>query len=74
VRYLVIDTSNWIGGKTVLVSPEWVRRVDWKDRLIFIDLTKDGIKESPEYDPTVEITREYENRLYRYYGRPVYWE
>ncbi len=74
VRYLVIDTSNWIGGKTVVVAPEWVRRVDWKDRLIHIDLTREGIKESPEYDPTVEMTREYEDRLYRYYRRPVYWE
>lgn len=26
IRYMVIDTSNWIGGRTVLVSPEWVRR------------------------------------------------
>src|SRR5262245_25507436 len=28
VRYLVIDTSNWIGGKSVLISPAAIEKVD----------------------------------------------
>jgi len=74
IRYLVIDTSNWIGGRTVLVSPEWVRRIDWNDRLFHVDLTRDAIKDSPQYDPTIELDREYETRLYAYYRRPAYWK
>ena len=73
VRYLVIDTSNWIGGRTVLVAPDWVRRIDWHDRLLLVDLTRDAIKNSPEYDPTVELDRDYEDQLYEYYRRPAYW-
>jgi uncharacterized protein YrrD len=31
VRYLVVDTEKWWGGKTVLVSPEWLARVTWDE-------------------------------------------
>jgi uncharacterized protein YrrD len=29
IRYLVVDTEKWWGGKTVLVSPAWLTRVTW---------------------------------------------
>jgi sporulation protein YlmC with PRC-barrel domain len=73
-RYLVIDTSNWIGGRTVLVSPDWVRRVDWNTREIHVDMSRDAVKESPEYDPTIELTRDYEEQLHGHYRRPAYWK
>ena len=28
VRYLVVDTSNWIGGKSVLIAPIAIETVD----------------------------------------------
>jgi sporulation protein YlmC with PRC-barrel domain len=31
IRYLVVDTEKWWGGKTVLVSPEWLTRVTWDE-------------------------------------------
>ena len=31
IRYLVVDTEKWWGGKTVLVSPEWLARVTWDE-------------------------------------------
>jgi hypothetical protein len=30
IRYLLVDTSNWIGGRSVIVSSEAVERVDGK--------------------------------------------
>jgi hypothetical protein len=73
IRYLVIDTSNWIGGRTVLITPGWARRVDWADRKIHVDLSREGVKNSPQYDPTVDLSRDYEDQLHRYYGRSAYW-
>jgi hypothetical protein len=72
VRYLVIDTSNWIGGRIILVSPEWVRRVEWPNRLVYLDMTTDAIRNSPEYNPTTELTGDYEERLHEHYKRPAY--
>ena len=74
VRYLVVDTSNWIGGRTVLLSPDWVRRVDWNNREIHVDMSRDAVKGSPEYNPTMEMSREYEEKLHGHYRRPAYWK
>jgi hypothetical protein len=35
IRYLVVDTEKWWGGKTVLVSPEWLARVTWDESKTF---------------------------------------
>jgi hypothetical protein len=74
IRYLVVDTRNWLPGKKVLVSPEWIENVSWADSEVQVDLSQEAVKESPPYDPAAPVNREYEVRVYDYYGRPVYWE
>ena len=60
VRYLVVDTSNWMGGKWVAISPTSVTKVEWADQRIQVALTKDEIKSSPTLDeanvPSHELT------------------
>jgi hypothetical protein len=73
VRYLVIDTRNWLPGKHVPVSPTWVSHVDWKLAQVHLDLDKKQVADAPEYDPSMPISRDYEARLYDHYGRPAYW-
>lgn len=74
IRYLVVDTRNWFpGGKKVLISPAWITDVDWVLARIEVSLPKERIKNSPKYDPSQPVNREYEARLYDYYGRPKYW-
>jgi len=74
VRYLVIDTSNWWPDKKVLVSPHWANRISWAEGEVFLEMSRQKIKNSPEWRPSAPINREYEARLYDYYGRPVYWD
>lgn len=73
LRYMVIDTANWLPGRNVLVSPEWITEVKWTDSSVQVDLTKEGVKMSPEYDPSVPVNREYEAQVYDFHGKPVYW-
>ena len=73
VRYMVVDTRNWLPGKKVLVAPQWAASVDWAGRQVSVDLAKDAIENGPAFDPTLPVNREYEVRLYDYYGRPHYW-
>lgn len=73
IRYMIVDTKNWLPGKKVLVSPLWIEKVSWKDAKVFIDLLREAIKDSPEFDPSEPINRMYEERLYDFYGRPKYW-
>jgi PRC-barrel domain len=74
IRYAVVDTRNWWPGKKVLISPDWITHVDWYDSKVHVDLTRDTIKSSPEYDASLPLDREYEARLYESYRRPHYWD
>jgi hypothetical protein len=73
IRYMVVDTSNWWSGKTVLVSPGWIAHVDWDASKVGVDMTREQIKDSPEYDPSAPVQRDYETRLHGHYGRRGYW-
>jgi uncharacterized protein YrrD len=73
IHYLVIDTRNWLPGRKVLVAPAWAEQVNWVERMVYLDLSRETVKNSPEYDPSMPVNREYEVRLYDYYGRPKYW-
>ena len=73
IRYMVVDTQNWWPGKKVLLSPRWSDRVSWSDSKVYVDLSRETIKNGPEYHPEA-LNREYEETLYDYYKRPKYWD
>jgi hypothetical protein len=74
IRYMIVDTRNFLPGRKVLISPEWIKNVDWSSKEVSVDMTCDSIKKSPEFDPTAPVNRSYELQLYDYYGRPTYWD
>jgi hypothetical protein len=73
IRYLIIDARNFWSGKKVLVSPKWIERVSWSESKVFVNLSRDTIKQSPEYTEESLLTRDYEDRLHRHYNRQGYW-
>ena len=73
IRYIIIDTSNWWQGKKVLVSPLWIDRVSWNELKVFVSLSRESIKQSPEYSEESLLTRDYETKLHRHYNRQGYW-
>ena len=74
VIYAVVDTRNWLPGRKVLFSIRWIEKFDWEKELVHVDLTRDNVKNSPEFDPHAPVNRVYESQLFGYYGRPAYWE
>lgn len=73
LRYAVVDTRDFLPGRKVLIAVPWIERVDWHGARVHIDLMRGRIENSPEFDPEAPVNREYEERLYDYYGRPRYW-
>jgi len=73
IRYIVVDTRNWLPGKKVIISPDWVSAIDWQTRTVSLEHSKDEVSSSPPYDPNQPVNRQYEVRLYDYYGRRKYW-
>lgn len=74
IRYLVIDTSNWwFGGKKVLVAPHWASQISWEEKKVYVEMSRESVKNSPEWNPSEPINRDYETHLYDYFRRPAYW-
>ncbi len=73
IRYLIIKAQNWWQGKEVLVSPQWIKSVSWNDSKVFVNLTRESIKKSPEYREDSLLTRDYEIGLHQHYNQQGYW-
>ena len=73
ISYMVVQTGSWLESKKVLVPLEWIQRISWSERQVTADLTQEQVKHSPIYESYAPVNREYEIRLYDYYGRPCPW-
>ena len=51
--FLVVDTGPWIFGKKVMLPAGVIRSIDTTDERVFVNRTKDQIKDSPEYDDSM---------------------
>jgi hypothetical protein len=47
--------------------------VSWTNSKVYFGLSREAVKDAPEYVESRPINREYENQLYFHYGRPPYW-
>lgn len=68
-RHIVVDTGPWIFGRKVVLPAGVVERVDHADESIYVDLTKEQIKDSPEVDENTGYDDPvYRDRVGSYYG------
>jgi hypothetical protein len=73
IRYLIINTGDWMPGKKVLVSPGWIDRVSFIESKVFTKFTREQIRQAPEYSDESMPNRDYETRLHLHYKRQGYW-
>jgi hypothetical protein len=67
--YIVVDTGPWIFGRKVVLPAGAIERIDLDNRKAELRLTKDQIKNSPEFDAATEDYRSdaYRERVGAYY-------
>src|SRR5580704_8755251 len=73
VRWLVVDTGNWLSGRKVLLPPSVLGRLDAKEEVFAVKLTMQQVKDSPEVDTDRPVSRQMETSVYDYYGWSPYW-
>jgi hypothetical protein len=66
--YLVVDTGPWIFGKKVMLPAGVVRDLDLDTETVFVNRTKDQIKNAPEFDEKRYSDPKYRDELGGYYG------
>ena len=67
--YIVVDTGPWIFGKKVMLPAGVIDSVDADDEKVYVNRTKDEIKNAPEFDEDTYQSDEYRTNLGGYYGR-----
>ena len=73
LRYVVVDTGTWLPGRKVLVGLAAVGSPLSDDGRLAVALTRQQIENSPEYDGTMRLGRDYEQALHGHYGRRDVW-
>jgi hypothetical protein len=66
--YLVVDTGPWIFGKKVMLPAGVIQSVDMDEEKVFVNRTKDEIKNAPEFDVSLVGDDAYRGELGSYYG------
>ena len=65
--HLVVDTGGWLFGRMSLIPAAAVRVVNHDSKTVQIDLTKQQIKDAPEYDQSAGYGA-YRDIATEYYG------
>lgn len=68
ISFLIVDTHNWLPGRKVLIMPSWIKRIDSDVSKVYISLSQEIIKNSPEFDPLQPIGKDYRKKLFDHYG------
>jgi hypothetical protein len=66
--YLVVDTGFWIFGKKRTLPAGVVDRIDYDNRQVHARLTKDQIRQAPDYEKGMERDEAYRKDVGNYYG------
>lgn len=66
IELMVVDTRNWWPGKKVMVSPARITRVSWEGKIVEVDISRDEVEHSPEYDPAKPPVQEAGRGLFRH--------
>jgi hypothetical protein len=71
--YIVVDTGFWIFGKKRMLPAGVIDRIDYDTRKVHLKLTKDQIREAPDYDAEREREEAYHQDIGTYYGPYFGW-
>jgi len=66
--FIVVDTGPWIFGKKVMLPGGVIKNVDLDAQTVFVNRTKDQIKNAPEFDEKRYRDDAYRDDLAGYYG------
>lgn len=66
--HIVVDTGPWILGKKVMIPAGVIDRIDPTDEKVYVDRSKDQIKDSPKLDQAQRPDATHRDQVGGYYG------
>ncbi len=72
IRYLIVATRTWLPGKHVQLAPYAVTDIDWPERRVNVNVTREQVRSAPAWDPLAMADQVAERQLHRHFGWPGY--
>ena len=73
VRYLAVDVGNWLKRHDVVLPITVLERPDWEKRICHTQLTKEQVRDSPDVDAEMPVSRQQEIAMHDYFGPLASW-
>jgi len=73
IRYFVVETGTWLTSRKVLISPISVQQPNWRDSTLPVSISKEQVRNSPDFDSHKPVSRQHEDEQLGHYGYPSYW-
>ncbi|GEM_PF-136436 len=73
LRYMAVETGEWMKGKEVLISLSEIGRPDWASHVFPVALNRNQVRKSPVIQTARDIDSKYEAALHSYYSWNTYW-
>ncbi len=73
IRWLVVDTGNWLSGRKVLLPPSAFGHFDPERRELSVKLTKQEVFDGPAVNMAQPVSRQMEGDIYDHHGWRPYW-
>ena len=64
IQHVVVDIRHWLSGKRVIIPPSQIKRISWDESKVYVDLTKEGVLGSPDFDAVAFGIREQDPRVF----------
>ena len=66
-QQVVVDTGFWIFGKKRLIPAGAIKQINHSDEKVLVGLTKEQIKQAPDFDETRRDEEDFRTTHERYY-------
>jgi hypothetical protein len=73
VRWLVVETGSWLADRKILLPASVLGHPNMDKKEFPVRLTKQQVKDSPDIDTNMPVSRQMESSVYDYYGWSPYW-
>ena len=73
VRWLVVEAGSWFSSRKVLLPLSALGKPDEAARRFSVRLTRQQVKDSPDVDTDLPVSRHHEAHVYNYYDWNPYW-
>ena len=73
VHYVVVDVGNWLKRGDVVLPISKLERPDWESKTCRVHLSKEQIRNSPDVDTEMSVSRQQELAMRDYFGALAGW-